>query len=133
MYFPPKKDLWLGLVIWLSLLLPLVFIIHDHDAWPSLVVLVPAILFFGWIWFGIGYTITETELLVKCGPFREKIPFGKIRSIRRARIPWSSAALSLDRLEIRHASGLTQVSPADADLFVSELKKRCPQADFPGL
>lgn len=64
--------------------------------------------FFGWIWFGTGYTITEIELLVKCGPFREKIPFGKIRSIRRTRIPWSSAALSLDRLEIMHAYGLTQ-------------------------
>lgn len=135
MYFPSKKDLWLGLVIWCSLLLPLVIEIRDHH-WHELAALVPVILLFAWIWFETGYTITETELLVKCGPFREKIPFGKIRSVRRSRSLLSSPALSLDRLEIRHSqgfTGFTLVSPVDTATFLEELKKRCPQADFPGL
>ncbi|AFV11405.1 hypothetical membrane protein DUF1200 [Thermacetogenium phaeum DSM 12270] len=135
MYFPSKKDLWLGLVVWLALLLSLVFAIRDHE-WAALAILIPTIIFVGWIWFGTGYTITETELLVKCGPFRERIPFGRIQSVRRTRSPLSGAALSLNRLEIRHGhgfTGLTLISPADAAAFLEELKKRCPHADFPSL
>ena len=45
----------------------------------------------------------------------------------------SSAALSRDRLEIRYGPKIYQitlVSPADREAFLSELRMRCPTADF---
>ncbi|MEW6662199.1 MAG: PH domain-containing protein [Bacillota bacterium] len=94
--------------------------------------MIPVVTFTGWLWFRTGYTVTESELRVQCGPFLWVIPLGKIRKIRRTRNLVSSAALSLDRLEIRYGkyNNLIWISPINEDVFLDLLRKSCPQADI---
>ena len=102
MYFPPKKDLWLGILCWGGLLAILILTITPEIDWYGLDISILGSAFFGWIWFETVYTITDNSLEVKCGPFDKKIPFSKIHRIKRTRTLWSSAALSFDSLEIKH-------------------------------
>jgi hypothetical protein len=97
------------------------------------VVVILEVAFIGSLWFGTGYTITDKSLEIRYGPFHEKIPFREIRRVKRTRAPWSSAALSLDRLEIKYSSSITLISPLNSLLFINKLKQRCPEAEFPGL
>lgn len=133
MRFPSKKDWWLGLIIWSAALLPLLGLIYQGVLYPSLLALLLA-LFLAWIWFGTSYTITDTHLLVRCGPLRKRIPLESIRSISPSRDPLASPALSMDRLLIRYGkSGFLLVSPAQSDLFLREIRsRRSDQDDSPG-
>ncbi|CEO88129.1 PH domain-containing protein [Syntrophaceticus schinkii] len=133
MHFQSKKDLWLGILIWSAMLLPIWFVVQDQETWPFLFIFIPSLAFCGWIWFGTGYTITDKTLEVRCGPFYEKIPLGKIRRVQHTSSLQGGAALSLDRLEIKYSGGVTLVSPLDSFAFVLELKQRCPNAEFEGL
>jgi len=73
MYFPSKQDWWLGLIIWGAVLLaPIMLLVQG--LYFQLLICIPIGLFAGWIWFGTGYTITETELKLKSGPIRSRIP-----------------------------------------------------------
>lgn len=69
MYFPSKRDWWLGLIIWVAILLPPVMLIKE-GAYSQLLICIPIASFVSWIWFGTGYTITEKELKIKSGPIR---------------------------------------------------------------
>jgi len=90
--------------------------------------------FFGWIWFGTGYTIIDNSLEVKCGPIEKKIPFSNIYRVKRSKAHWFCAALSSsDLLEIKYRHGTVSISPLDSHKFINELKQRCPEAEFPGL
>ncbi len=132
MYFPPKKDIWLGIAVWSVTLASILIVTLNKSAWPALIVVIPLVLFVGSLWFGAGYTITNELLEIRCGPFHEKIPFSKIQRIKRTRKFWSSAALSYDRLEIKYSYGIIFISPLDFSTFISELKQRCPEAEFSG-
>lgn len=83
--------------------------------------------------FGTVYTIAETSLEIKYGPFLEKIPLCEIQRVKRTRTLWSSAALSFDRLEIKYGYSTVFISPLDTHKFINELKQRCPETEFPGL
>ena len=54
MYFPSKRDLWLGLLIWGLMLLGAVPAPLNPGK-SQLVIMIAVILFIGWIWFGTGY------------------------------------------------------------------------------
>lgn len=71
------------------------------------------------------YVFEEDHLLVVCGPFRSRIAYASIVSVKETNNPLSGAALSLDRLEIRGSRGLAAlVSPEEKERFVEELKAR---------
>lgn len=130
MYFPSKKDLWLNLLIWLTLLIPLILVLIDFE-WSGLLIVSAVLMFWSWLWFYTGYTITDSELRIKSGPFRWKIPLEAIRKVRRTRNPLSSPALSLDRLKIEDSKGgFVLISPDNMDSFLDVLSERCPQADI---
>lgn len=95
-----------------------------------LFVLIPAIGFVAWIWFGTYYTITDTTLETRCGPFRESIPLASITKVSASRSIMSGAALSLDRISIIHGrfGAESLVSPRLRQEFINELSARCPQA-----
>lgn len=133
MYFPPKKDLWHGIVIWGAMLLPVWGVILNRTDFPEMVIYIFAAALAASLWFGTGYTITDNSLKVRNGLLHNKIPYNKIRRVKRTRALWSSAALSLDRVEIKYSYGVTLVSPLDSKTFINELKQRCPEAEFPGL
>lgn len=134
MYFPSKKDLWLGIVIWCSLLSGIYLAATEADRYFILLIsLILNLALFGWIWFKTGYTLTDNSLEIKCGPFYQKIPYSKIRSVKRTRDPSGGYALSLDRIKIKHGYDITIISPIDPHIFITELKRRCSDAEFPGL
>jgi hypothetical protein len=94
----------------------------------QLIIMVAVILFIGWIWFGTGYEISEEELKISCGPFRQRILLQEIREIKRTRSPLSSPACSLDRMEIKFGkSKRVMISPADREGFIKMLIGKFPQ------
>ena len=80
-----------------------------------------------WLLRATEYRIGPSELLVRCGPFRWRIPLSDIRAVTPTRNPLSSPALSLDRLRIDYGRRRwIMISPADKEAFVAELRKRVP-------
>lgn len=65
------------------------------------------------------YTVDKGILRIVSGPFRWTIGIDQIGSVTQSRSPWSSPALSLDRLLIRYGRGRRiMVSPADKHGFL---------------
>jgi hypothetical protein len=114
-------------LIWGILILAVIPAILQKATVPS-VVMILIILFAGWIWFGTGYEISEEELKISCGPFRQRILLQEIREIKRTRSPLSSPACSLDRMEIKFGkSKRVMISPADREGFIKMLIGKFPQ------
>ena len=75
-----------------------------------------------WFLYTTDYTLTPDMLIVRCGPFKRKIPRDQIHSISPTRSLLSSPALSLDRLAIRWGKhGYTMISPLEKEAFLREL------------
>jgi hypothetical protein len=127
MYFPSKRDWWLGLLIWGLVLLAAVpaFLTPGKG---QFIIMFAVILFVGWIWFGTGYGISDDELKIRCGPFRQRIPLREIKEIKKTRSPLSAPACSLDRMEITYGkSKRVMISPADKEGFIRLLVGKSPQ------
>jgi len=73
------------------------------------------------------YGITDTDIVVRHGLVRQRIPLKDIVEVHPTRSPLSSPALSLDRLNIRFGEGFfksAMISPADKQGFLTELTQR---------
>ena len=136
-YFPSKVDWWLSLLTWGSLLAPpVLFVVSPPEPEQralGLVLLIavwlPVAGLAAWMWRTTGYAVTRDHLIVRSGPFQQRIPLSEIRSVRRTRNPLASLALSLDRLEIRYGKRrLILISPEDRESFLALLRERCPEA-----
>jgi ATP/ADP translocase len=99
--FPSKKDWWLGLFLGLVVLLPLAMQLI-YFQWIVVAVMLPVVGFLSWIWFGTCYRIDDQQLVVRSGPFVYRVPLESISSVKPTRNPFSSPALSLDRLAVRY-------------------------------
>jgi hypothetical protein len=127
--FRSKIDVWLGGVLLLGLLVSGAAAIGLllQEGFASLAIL--PLLTTGlplWLLIDTWYGVTDTELIVHCGPFVTSVPIARIRAIRPTRSVLSAPALSLDRLEISHAGGAVVVSPADKADFIRALRERHP-------
>ena len=91
------------------------------DWWIGIALLIG---FVAWIWFGTYYVFGEESLIIRCGPIKENVPYRKIISVKKTKNPLSSAALSIDRIEIRYGS-VVLVSPLKKEEFLAELRDRC--------
>jgi len=141
-YFPSERAWWFHLIAWGvfpgTLVLLLIQQFRDPIPWMTwfLTAFLPILLSAGftlWIWFGTGYTITETHLIIRSAFFSWRYPLAEITRVRPTRNPLASPALSLNRLEIRTRKGLCPlISPADREGFLKLLRERCPQADIRG-
>ncbi|ANU20018.1 hypothetical protein BBI15_07230 [Planococcus plakortidis] len=85
-----------------------------------------------WITFAIRYVFQERHLLVKAGPFRSRIPYQSILKVAPTRDIFTGYRLlsSRDALEIINNTtmfGTVKISPERQDVFIAELKKRCPE------
>jgi hypothetical protein len=130
MYFPSKRDWWLGLLIWGLVLLAAVPALLKPGK-GQFIIMIAVILFVGWIWFGTGYEILDDELRIRCGPFRQRIPLQEIKEIRKTRSPLSAPACSLDRMEIRYGKSKREmISPADKEGFIRLLVGKSPQINL---
>lgn len=130
MGFDAKKDFWLGLLIWIPTGGGFIASLMS-EGWLIKILMLVTVIFLGWIWFGTRYYITEEILIVKCGPFSEKIAIKDIKSIKKTRNPLSSAALSIDRIEIRFGySGMTLISPKDRERFIGLILEKNNNIDI---
>ena len=126
MYFPSKRDWWLGLLIWGLVLLAAVPALLKPGK-GQFIIMIAVILFVGWVWFGTGYEISDDELRIRCGPFRQRIPLQEIKEIRKTRSPLSAPACSLDRMEIGYGkSKRVMISPADKENFIKTIVEKSP-------
>jgi len=75
------------------------------------------------------YTFGESALQVRCGPITVDAPYAAIQRAVLSSSLMSGYAMSLKRIEIEYDSGSTMlISPADREGFLSELRRRAPQA-----
>jgi hypothetical protein len=126
MYFPSKRDWWLGLLIWGLVLLAAVPALLKPGK-GQFIIMIAVILFVGWVWFGTGYAISDDELRIRCGPFRQRIPLQEIKEIKKTRSPLSAPACSLDRMEIGYGkSKRVMISPADKENFIKTIVEKSP-------
>jgi len=72
------------------------------------------------------YRIEGDELLIRSGLFRWRVPIEAIESIEPTRDPWSSPALSLDRLRIHYrkngGGSDILISPDDKEGFIAAVR-----------
>ncbi len=68
------------------------------------------------------YTIDGDTLIVVSGPMRWRIPIAEIQKVEATKQPWSSPALSLDRLRLHYGNGRRiMISPADKKGFLKAI------------
>lgn len=137
--FPSKRDRPLTAAIWAgaAALVVCSFIIWALPT-PWIIRLgmstVPfgSALFCVWILYSTAYSITDTELRVRSGPFRWRIPLEEIAEVIPSNDWRSSPACSLDRLQIRRTCRKPDllISPAQKRSFLKTLGDRCPHLNF---
>ena len=119
--FTAKIDAWLLILIacstavclyaaWLALSEA------GQGRWAMALVLLLSAAIPVWIVLSTSYTLSGTQLRVRCGPFRWTIPLAEIRDVRPTRNPLSSPAPSLDRLRIDYGERRSvMISPRAAN------------------
>ena len=127
MYFPSKKDFWLDLILWASIVICLLPLMEKD--YLALFFTLPIAIMLIWLWFSTGYEVNGDLLIIRSGPFKKSIPIKDINKITQTNNLQSSFALSLDRLEITYGSkfGMAIVSPKDKREFVAQLKSINPR------
>ena len=128
--FKSKIDLWIGFIIAVSaflcaaISLPLLLSSSIANVLIAVLMLGLGSAFPIWLLFSTNYSTNEKDLLIKCGPFRWVVPLATITSVKETKNPLSSAALSLDRLQISYQSGKSiMVSPKDKQRFISAINQ----------
>lgn len=129
--YPSKRDTWLVVVLvaagLFSLWVAVSALLEEPGAGiAALAILLASAAFVIWMFTRTFYILTASDLVVHSGPFRWTVPLGSIRRVFPTKNPLSSPALSLDRLEIRHASGMIMISPEDKRRFLEDLVERTP-------
>lgn len=128
MKYHSKKDWWIGIIIWVPMTFGLYATAYEAFAgelsYIFFIIFALLIGFVAWIWFGTYYVFGEESLIIRCGPIKENVPYRKIISVKKTKNPLSSAALSIDRIEIRYGS-VVLVSPLKKEEFLAELRDRC--------
>ena len=128
MRYESKKDWWIGVIIWVPMTIGLyatTYAAFARELSPVFFIIYALLIsFVAWIWFGTYYFFDQENLGIRCGPIKEYVPYKKIISVKESRNPLSSAALSIDRIEIRYGS-IVLVSPLHKEEFLEELRKRC--------
>jgi hypothetical protein len=139
--FEPKRDTWIVALIWVGALFcvygALVQFTTPGPLLLRLVVLLSlgiAAVFMVWILYRIDYTLTDDDLVIRCGPVRYRVPLARIDCVQPSRNPLSSPAPSLDRLLIKWDDGRKRIiiSPARKTEFLRELERRCDQLAMEG-
>jgi hypothetical protein len=130
--FKTKRDFWYGLLILFALASAsaAAFMVPDEERLVVILLLLPVWAFLVSLWFFTWYELREDHLYARSGPFVERIPYDRIKSIKESRNLWSSMAMSRDRIEIRQhdkgfVTGTTYISPNDKQRFMDMLKSRC--------
>lgn len=78
-----------------------------------------------WLMMSTSYTLSDTTLFIKSGPFKWTVPVEDISRVTPTSDPLSSPALSLDRLRIEYGPNKSvMISPKLKNEFLQDLEKR---------
>ena len=131
--FQSKRDGWPAGVLagaGLGLALGGVAAANTAETWDlralGSVLLIGAVLVL-WVLAGTYYLVTESDLVVRCGPLRWRIPLASIETIVPTREAAGGPALSLDRFRVAcraPAPAAILVSPAEREEFLDEVGRR---------
>jgi hypothetical protein len=124
--FKSKIDRWIMLVLVSAILVDLVVIVqvamrtqNPAATTATILVCIAAIVLLVSLLLRTYYTVDKGSLRIVSGPFHWTIAIDQISSVTPTRSPWSSPALSLDRLLVRYGKGRRiLVSPADRNEFL---------------
>jgi hypothetical protein len=131
--FPTKVDLWLAIVVGVALVVSLGaatlgFVRAPGSGWFALALILGITTLIGAISLPTEYVVLQTELVVRSGVLRTRIPLERIERVYPTSNPLSAPAWSLDRVGIdyRVAGGrrLALVSPAQQTEFMKLLAER---------
>lgn len=127
--FSSRIDAWLVVVLSLTIGLMLYQSISVYSTSPT-----DTLIGLGVLAFLLGlarltsypceYTLTPTELVIRFGVIRQRIPYGQITSIASSRSLWAAPALSLQRVKISYGGRFVLVSPKDRAQFMAALGQR---------
>lgn len=131
--FGSRVDWWLGVILAATPLVALgaaVFLQLSGDAVGAMtgwLVLAGTVALYAAVVWPVYYELTDSDLVIRFGLARSRIPYGSIRGVAPTRSILASPALSLDRLAIDTGATLNQmISPADRDGFLDRLAARTP-------
>jgi len=144
MKYCSKKDLWVLLLVWTAILLPLAFglcAIHAASepvlvvgGWISLVVGGLFTLSLALLSFPLYYEVTPTALCIRSGLLLQEIPFSSIQAIVPTRNPLVAPAWSLDRLQVNYYADkkpfCALIAPQDKAGFLRELAGCVPELEI---
>lgn len=141
MRYPSGKSVGFGILIWgvmFILVASLVLTILIPVPYTEIILIgtLIGIAFMLWVWFGTYYEFKDYYILLRMGPFIEKIPYERITSVKMLKSMASSMALSNEMIELRHGknyiTGTTYISPEDRDGFLAEVNTHCPDLKTDG-
>lgn len=130
-------DWWMSILIWMAIVMIVIGVstTSETERVAGVMVGLPILAVLLWIYFGTYYEFRENYLYCRSGPFFEKIPYDKVKSVKLSRNILSSMALSTKRIEIRqhgrgYILGTTFISPVNREEFMKELIQRCGNLDW---
>ncbi len=132
-WYPSKIDGWLVPVLCVPPVATVAVCVAAALAGSitNLLVGVAVAVFVAGLYFGlivpVRYGLDDTQLIVRSGVCRQRIPLADISEVYPTRNPLSSPALSLDRLHVQTGKGVRKgvmISPADRDLFLDNLAQQ---------
>lgn len=131
--YPSHIDAWLVVLVagTIGVVLASAFAAYPHSPAESLMalgVLAATLLFSGLVGYPCEYTLAESQLVIRSGLFRQRIPYRDITAIEPSRSPWAAPALSLRRVKVRFSGRFQLVSPRERQRFIEDLQRRVDAA-----
>ncbi|WP_053428615.1 PH domain-containing protein [Rossellomorea marisflavi] len=126
-YFPSKKDGWMGflhlIILFLCFGLP---VLSDEWVWIFVIPLVLGVVNL-LIWFRTGYRVEAEEVVIYYGLITLRVPIQEIERVAFIKSPFVGPALSVDRIGITYsASKFLTVSPRNQEEFLQVLRESNP-------
>jgi hypothetical protein len=130
-----KRDRWLVGVLWFVIVFSIASMLFVFYTVTSVVSIIAQVsLFLIMVAFCLSilrntyYVLEGDHLLIRSGWFRWRTELADIEEVTPSRKAWSSAALSMDRLYVRHRKlrSSSYISPEDKEGFLRDLASRSP-------
>jgi hypothetical protein len=131
--YPSKVDWWLPVVLTIPPILDLgigIFLLSINKQLGLVVIALGVVIgiVIAALVFPCRYTVTDTEVLIRCGLIHQRIALRDIVGVTPTSNPLSAPALSLQRVRIDLKQGYRLVSPADRAGFIREIEGEIARA-----
>lgn len=135
MRFNARKDMTYRILAWglgllfLGLSAGLAKPLYDEAGFGASLVLTLIFGFSGllifWLWSSTKYTVTDSELIIRFGPFKRVIPLSAIKKIEKTYQQVASIALSKERYILQYNTyDYTIIAPENIEKFVQVINEK---------